>query len=31
MEPRVVLAEYDGASDRFTIRMSTQMPSGFRD
>jgi carbon-monoxide dehydrogenase large subunit len=31
MEPRVVLAEYDGASDRFIIRMSTQMPSGFRD
>ncbi len=31
MEPRVVLAKYDGASDRFTIRMSTQMPSGFRD
>ena len=31
MEPRVVLADYDGASDRFTIRMSTQMPSGFRD
>ena len=31
MEPRVVLAAYDGASDRFTIRMSTQMPSGFRD
>jgi aerobic carbon-monoxide dehydrogenase large subunit len=31
MEPRVVLADYDAASDRFTIRMSTQMPSGFRD
>jgi carbon-monoxide dehydrogenase large subunit len=31
MEPRVVLADYDGAGDRFTIRMSTQMPSGFRD
>ena len=31
MEPRVVLAEYDSSSDRFTIRMSTQMPSGFRD
>lgn len=31
MEPRVVLADYDGSSDRFTIRMSTQMPSGFRD
>jgi carbon-monoxide dehydrogenase large subunit len=31
MEPRVVLADYDGPSDRFTIRMSTQMPSGFRD
>jgi carbon-monoxide dehydrogenase large subunit len=26
-----VLADYDAASDRFTIRMSTQMPSGFRD
>ncbi|MCA3416512.1 MAG: xanthine dehydrogenase family protein molybdopterin-binding subunit [Roseomonas sp.] len=31
MEPRVVLADYDAAGDRFTIRMSTQMPSGFRD
>ncbi len=31
MEPRVVLADYDSAGDRFTIRMSTQMPSGFRD
>jgi len=31
MEPRVVLAAYDGATDRITIRMSTQMPSGARD
>ena len=31
MEPRVVLADYDAGSDRITIRMSTQMPSGFRD
>ncbi|GGC54525.1 carbon monoxide dehydrogenase [Siccirubricoccus deserti] len=31
MEPRVVLAAYDAASDRITLRMSTQMPSGARD
>lgn len=31
MEPRVVLADYDAASDRITLRMSTQMPSGVRD
>ncbi len=31
MEPRVVLASYDPAEDRFTVRMSTQMPSGARD
>ncbi|RYF33626.1 MAG: xanthine dehydrogenase family protein molybdopterin-binding subunit [Comamonadaceae bacterium] len=31
IEPRSVLAEHDVASDRLTIRMSTQMPSGVRD
>ncbi len=31
IEPRSVLADYDGATDRLTIRMSTQMPSGVRD
>ena len=31
MEPRVVMAEHDAASDRITIRMSSQMPSGARD
>jgi len=31
IEPRTVLAEFDPASDRITIRMSTQMPSGVRD
>ncbi|MEJ1169262.1 xanthine dehydrogenase family protein molybdopterin-binding subunit [Variovorax sp. CCNWLW235] len=31
IEPRSVLAAYDGESDRLTIRMSTQMPSGVRD
>ena len=31
MEPRVVMAEHDTASDRITIRMSSQMPSGARD
>ncbi len=31
MEPRSVLAGYDAASERLTIRMSTQMPSGLRD
>jgi carbon-monoxide dehydrogenase large subunit len=31
MEPRVVLAAHDSASDRITLRMSTQMPSGTRD
>jgi aerobic carbon-monoxide dehydrogenase large subunit len=31
MEPRVVLAEHDPGTDRITIRMSTQMPSGARD
>ncbi|WP_368040624.1 xanthine dehydrogenase family protein molybdopterin-binding subunit [Roseicella sp. DB1501] len=31
MEPRVVLADYDGESGRYTVRMSTQMPSSARD
>ncbi|MBO9647116.1 MAG: xanthine dehydrogenase family protein molybdopterin-binding subunit [Variovorax sp.] len=31
IEPRSVLADFDTASDRITIRMSTQMPSGVRD
>ncbi|MBK1660160.1 xanthine dehydrogenase family protein molybdopterin-binding subunit [Paracraurococcus ruber] len=31
MEPRVVLAEYDAGTDRITVRMSSQMPSGARD
>ena len=31
IEPRSVLAAYDGEADRLTIRMSTQMPSGVRD
>ncbi|MBB3176539.1 xanthine dehydrogenase family protein molybdopterin-binding subunit [Variovorax sp. Sphag1AA] len=31
IEPRSVLANFDAASDRVTIRMSTQMPSGVRD
>lgn len=31
IEPRTVLADFDAASDRITIRMSTQMPSGVRD
>ena len=31
MEPRSVLAGYDAATARLTIRMSTQMPSGMRD
>lgn len=31
IEPRSVLADYDGATERLTIRMSTQMPSGVRD
>ncbi len=31
LEPRAVLASYDRASDRLTLRMSTQMPSGTRD
>jgi carbon-monoxide dehydrogenase large subunit len=31
MEPRSVLASYDAASDRLTLRLSSQMPSGARD
>jgi len=31
MEPRVVLADYDAATDRITITMSTQTPSSTRD
>ena len=31
LEPRSSLAEYDAASDRLTLRLSTQMPSGARD
>jgi aerobic carbon-monoxide dehydrogenase large subunit len=31
LEPRSVLADFDAANDRITIRMSTQMPSGVRD
>jgi aerobic carbon-monoxide dehydrogenase large subunit len=31
MEPRSALASYDSASDRLTLRLSTQMPSGARD
>ncbi|WP_332776486.1 xanthine dehydrogenase family protein molybdopterin-binding subunit [Polaromonas sp.] len=31
LEPRSVLAAFDTASQRLTIRMSTQMPSGVRD
>ena len=31
IEPRSVLAAHDGKTDRLTIRMSTQMPSGVRD
>ncbi len=30
LEPRSVLAVFDGTSQRLTIRMSTQMPSGVR-
>jgi aerobic carbon-monoxide dehydrogenase large subunit len=31
MEPRSVLASYDEASDRLTLRLSSQMPSAARD
>ncbi|HEY2256087.1 MAG TPA: xanthine dehydrogenase family protein molybdopterin-binding subunit [Variovorax sp.] len=31
IEPRTVLADFDTASERITLRMSTQMPTGVRD
>src|SRR5438067_1058650 len=31
IEPRALLVQYDEASDRITIRASSQMPAGFRD
>ena len=31
LEPRSTLASYDAASDRLTLRLSSQMPSGARD
>ncbi len=31
LEPRTLLAEFDPASRRFTVRISTQMPTGIRD
>ncbi len=31
MEPRSTLGTYDAATDRLTLRMSSQMPSGARD
>ncbi|MDP9908140.1 carbon-monoxide dehydrogenase large subunit [Variovorax boronicumulans] len=31
IEPRAVLATHDSKTDRLTVRMSTQMPSGVRD
>jgi carbon-monoxide dehydrogenase large subunit len=31
IEPRTVSVDYDAATERFLIRMSTQMPSGVRD
>ena len=31
IEPRAVLADYDAASGRLTLRMTTQMPSGARN
>ena len=31
MEPRCALATYDSATDRLTLRLSSQMPSGARD
>lgn len=31
IEPRSVLADFDAASGRITLRMATQMPSGVRD
>ena len=31
LEPRAVLASYDRATDRITVRASSQMPTGLRD
>ena len=31
IEPRTVLAEFDAASGRLTVRLSSQMPTGVRD
>ena len=31
MEPRATVAEYDRATDRFTLRVSCQTPTGLRD
>jgi carbon-monoxide dehydrogenase large subunit len=31
IEPRAVLASYDAATDRLTVRASSQMPGGLRD
>jgi carbon-monoxide dehydrogenase large subunit len=31
LEPRSVLADYEAATDRLTLRLSSQMPSGARD
>lgn len=31
IEPRSVLAQFDAATERLTVRMSTQMPSGVRN
>jgi len=31
IEPRAIVASYDRASDRITVRASTQMPTGLRD
>ncbi|MBU2410944.1 MAG: molybdopterin-dependent oxidoreductase, partial [Gammaproteobacteria bacterium] len=31
IEPRSVLADFDAASERLTVRLSTQMPTGVRD
>src|SRR5215813_13519959 len=31
LEPRAILASYDAASDRFTLRVSCQTPTGLRD
>jgi carbon-monoxide dehydrogenase large subunit len=31
IEPRAVLASYDAKDDRFTLRVSSQTPTGLRD